>query len=201
MSHLLDLFTTALAVVAAALPALPVVLLFLLAYALRMKKRGLRASAVRFWGLGLLGLYLLGVALVTLVPHLTGFLFAGGQVARHASLVPLAGIAQMARLAQSGGFTTFLYNVAGNILLFVPLGLLAPLLFGPCARFGRLLLLGAGASAAIEAIQFVIGGHTDIDDLLLNTAAGALCFHPAAIKKGPPVGGPFLSSLVYTISR
>ena len=67
------------------------------------------------------------------------------------------------------GLWPFLYHVLGNLLWFVPLGLL-------CERRGavRILLLGAALSGLVEILQYLLGtGQLDVDDLLLN-ALGAL---------------------------
>jgi len=66
-------------------------------------------------------------------------------------------------------------NLAGNILLFVPLGLLVPLLYprlGSLVRTGGLAL---GSSLLIECIQLATGlGGCDVDDVLLNAVGGLL---------------------------
>ena len=68
-----------------------------------------------------------------------------------------------------GGAWNLIYNIAGNILWFVPLGLL---LGRGSAR--RALLMGAAFSLAIEISQYIlITGMTDIDDIIFN-AAGSL---------------------------
>lgn len=63
-----------------------------------------------------------------------------------------------------------------NIVLFLPLGILTPLLRGN----RRPLLFTAGAGAAfsllIELIQLLNNRSTDIDDLLLNTMGAILGF-------------------------
>lgn len=66
------------------------------------------------------------------------------------------------------------YNIWGNLLGFVPLGLLLPLAF-PWFRHGiKLLLAGFIISLGYETTQLLTGlGVWDVDDLLLNTG-GAL---------------------------
>lgn len=63
-----------------------------------------------------------------------------------------------------------------NIVLFLPLGILAPLLRGK----QRTLLFAAGAGAAfsllIEVSQLLNNRSTDIDDLILNTTGAILGF-------------------------
>lgn len=68
-----------------------------------------------------------------------------------------------------------------NILVFVPLGLLAPLLLRR-PTWWRVLLLVAAGSLAIEVVQLITsdlagGGHiADINDWFFNTLGGALGF-------------------------
>ena len=60
-------------------------------------------------------------------------------------------------------------NLAGNIGMFVPLGVLPPLLWPCLRRLPRLLLSAAAVIAAVEAVQlFTLLGSCDVDDLLLN---------------------------------
>ncbi len=63
-------------------------------------------------------------------------------------------------------------NLAGNVLLFMPFGLMFPLVSkfeGETTVFGMLL------SLFIEAAQFILAmGYTDIDDLILNTLGAFL---------------------------
>ena len=60
-------------------------------------------------------------------------------------------------------------NLAGNVVMFVPLGIFLPRLFVRLRRFWRTLLCAAVLVAAVEAVQlFTRLGSCDIDDLLLN---------------------------------
>jgi glycopeptide antibiotics resistance protein len=64
-------------------------------------------------------------------------------------------------------------NIGGNIIGFVPLGILLPLLFGVFRNF--FLLTGAVffTSLSFETVQLLLGtGVFDVDDLILNTAGG-----------------------------
>lgn len=83
----------------------------------------------------------------------------------HLALVPLVG-----------------YEVADalmNVAVFVPLGVLVPLL-GARASWWRTVLVAAGVSLGIEVTQLVTahllgGGHlADVNDLLFNVLGGAL---------------------------
>lgn len=75
-------------------------------------------------------------------------------------------------------------NLVGNIILFIPMGFLLPVLFTNMRRFGYVVLTGCLVSVSIESTQwlsrfFSIYRFVDIDDVLLNTlgtAAGYLLF-------------------------
>lgn len=59
-------------------------------------------------------------------------------------------------------------NLAGNILAFVPIGILVPLLRRDLS-LGFTFCVGFALSAAIELTQYFTGlGSCDIDDLILN---------------------------------
>ena len=55
----------------------------------------------------------------------------------------------------------------GNLLLFLPFGILYPL-FDLKATWKRTLLTGAGISVAIELLQPIFGRIFDINDIALN---------------------------------
>ena len=66
-------------------------------------------------------------------------------------------------------------NLAGNILLFLPLGFFPPALSPGFRRFWKTLLLAAGLVAAVEILQALTGvGRCDVDDLLLNVLGAGL---------------------------
>ncbi|ANS75274.1 hypothetical protein AWM70_12220 [Paenibacillus yonginensis] len=69
-----------------------------------------------------------------------------------------------------------LRNLAGNILLFMPLGFSIPLRF-KLNRPGKVILLGFLTSFLVEVIQFFTFIRSfDVDDLMLNTLGASLGF-------------------------
>lgn len=84
------------------------------------------------------------------------------------NLIPFATIRQQLRLL-GGPWSRFaVTNLAGNVLLFIPLGLL-PALGRKPRRSGWYLLAAALLIAAVEAAQLLLRvGSADIDDWLLN---------------------------------
>ena len=68
-------------------------------------------------------------------------------------------------------------QVTLNVLLFVPLGFLLPLVFpDKFNRFWKVALCALCTTFSIEAIQYFIGRSADIDDILANTFGGMLGF-------------------------
>ncbi|MFB0919473.1 MAG: VanZ family protein [Oscillospiraceae bacterium] len=65
-------------------------------------------------------------------------------------------------------------NFWGNIVLFIPFGLLLVLISKRCQKLHITLLAGAGLSLFIELLQLFGTRGTDIDDVILNTM-GTLC--------------------------
>ncbi len=76
---------------------------------------------------------------------------------------------------RTGSWRLFLWNVVGNVCVFVPFGVLLPMLFKKCQKFIPVLLLSFELSLVIEIVQLVTRvGSFDVDDLLLNTIGGIL---------------------------
>ncbi len=63
----------------------------------------------------------------------------------------------------------YLENSILNVLLFVPAGFLAPLLWEEFRGFSKTALFGAGLSLAVETLQIFTLRLTDVDDLIMNT--------------------------------
>lgn len=60
-------------------------------------------------------------------------------------------------------------NLVGNVVMFIPLGALPPVLWKRFRALWKMTLLGFFTSCAIECIQLFIDRSVDIDDVLLNT--------------------------------
>lgn len=61
-------------------------------------------------------------------------------------------------------------NIAGNIVAFVPLGILLPVLITAKPTLTKITAIGLSISLAFEVIQLITGlGIFDVDDLILNT--------------------------------
>lgn len=78
------------------------------------------------------------------------------------NLIPFVGMAADGR------------NTLLNVLLFVPLGVLLPMLFAPYQKFRKTLLFSLAMTCAIELMQLLTFRATDINDVIANTVGGVL---------------------------
>lgn len=68
-------------------------------------------------------------------------------------------------------------NLAGNVLLFIPVGFLLPKVSKALQNFLRFFLLCFAIMLAVELLQLVtLLGSFDVDDLILNLAGMSLGF-------------------------
>lgn len=74
-----------------------------------------------------------------------------------------------------------------NIIMFVPMGFLLPLLWANCSRLWKTVLFCFVFSLVIELMQLFNHRATDIDDLLMNTIGGAVGY--AVYKAVYLIGG------------
>ena len=74
-------------------------------------------------------------------------------------------------------FSTDTYTISYilNIIMFMPLGFLLPMIWRRC-RFHQVLLIGMLSSLAIEIMQLFNWRVSDIDDLLMNTRGAVIGF-------------------------
>ena len=71
------------------------------------------------------------------------------------------------------GFWVAFLNLAGNVIGFIPFGMILPVIWPKTGSFVRILLLSFEFSLCVEIIQLVWKvGSFDVDDLLLNTLGG-----------------------------
>ena len=118
--------------------------------------------------LALLLVYLIALAILTLRP-----VGAGEESNVRVNLKPFATILPALR----HGPGTFVFaNLVGNLLAFVPLGLLLPIAFRRLA-WPLVIVAGLLLSVAIETTQYMLSinlGHgyraADIDDVIVNVA-------------------------------
>ncbi|MFC0004477.1 VanZ family protein [Micromonospora siamensis] len=88
-----------------------------------------------------------------------------GAVPGRVSLVPLRDLVTMGPL-----------GIAGNLVILAALGFFAPMRFAALASLPRVLAFGAGCSALVETLQYVLrlDRVSSVDDVLVNAVGAAL---------------------------
>lgn len=98
------------------------------------------------------------------------------------------------------GSPLFMYNVIGNIAIFIPFGYFVSG-YVKASRVSHILLISLITSLTVELVQLQIGRSFDIDDIILNVSGSVIGFlffiGLTAIKKHLPRF--FQSDLVYNI--
>lgn len=73
------------------------------------------------------------------------------------------------------GFNAMLVNVVGNVVCFIPFGILLPLNVRRLDRFVSVMMITFIFSLLIESVQLITRtGSFDVDDILLNTFGGII---------------------------
>ncbi len=74
-----------------------------------------------------------------------------------------------------------------NILLFVPMGIFLPMLYGELDQIGKIAMVGLLVSMSIEIAQMFGTGATDINDLITNTLGACVGYGIyRAVRKAIP---------------
>lgn len=112
--------------------------------------------------------------------HSIDFTDYAGRLSRNINLVPFRTVKLFIRLAKystdSASLALAVRNLAGNIVLFIPLGFL-PAIFPQLKSFVRFIITVSLCIAAVEILQFVtLLGSCDIDDLILNVSGAVIGF-------------------------
>ena len=144
----------------------------------RLSRLGLTSTPPREGAMALFWVFCGGMALLTLTPrwfHLLSIL-----ADRPDSLPAFftRGSVNLTPLRTFGLEPWTLYILLGNIIMFLPIGFFAALLWRG-VTWRRVLVIGFFTTLFIECWQLLIGRSFDVDDLLLNTLGvllgGLLC--------------------------
>ena len=101
------------------------------------------------------------------------------QLAGRVNLVPFSSMGSMLRTLWYNPYPavlwTVVYNIGGNIIMFVPLGFFLRALVSRCHKFWRCMGAVAVIMTAVELCQlFTLRGFCEIDDLILNLLGAAI---------------------------
>ncbi|CDZ75516.1 hypothetical protein ING2D1G_1378 [Peptoniphilus sp. ING2-D1G] len=73
-------------------------------------------------------------------------------------------------------------NILGNVLIFVPMGFMLPLLYEDLRSYKKTLIFTMIICMLVETIQFFVGRSVDIDDLMLNVVGASIGYLVYKIK-------------------
>ena len=101
------------------------------------------------------------------------------QLAGRVNLIPLASVGRMLRTLwynpRPQVLWTVVYNIGGNIAMFVPLGFVLRGLFPGCRRFRRCMGAVAVIMTTVELCQLLtLRGFCEFDDVMLNLLGAAI---------------------------
>lgn len=116
-----------------------------------------------------LAAYLVYLVYLTFFDHIYGRAFFHRRV----NLIPFRTIDWY--IMNSNNRKIMLINIVGNIVAFMPMGFLLPLVSERMIKWSKVMMTALLATLTIEIVQYAFGvGVTDIDDVILNMAgAGA----------------------------
>ena len=88
-----------------------------------------------------------------------------------AEMIPLRiNLKPLVHLFEYGSFRDMIWNVVGNTAMFIPSGIILPVVYRKLNNFWKVIAVGALISLCIEFLQLPFASRaSDIDDLLLNT--------------------------------
>lgn len=91
----------------------------------------------------------------------------------------------LVHLFDFGSARDIIWNVVGNAAMFIPSGIVLPVVYGNLDRFRKVVAAGAFISLCIEILQLPFSSRaSDIDDLILNTLGVAVGYGIyAAVKR------------------
>lgn len=108
----------------------------------------------------------------------------GAERAYHYNLVLLKEIKRFIVHRDSIGSMAVTLNLAGNVVAFVPFGLMVPAMREKSRSLWRMALWTFQLSLMVEVVQLVFKvGSFDVDDMLLNTVGGVLGYLMFAVLR------------------
>ena len=101
------------------------------------------------------------------------------QLVGRVNLIPFSSMGSMLRVLWHHPYPavlwTVVYNIGGNIVMFVPLGFFLRALVPGCRRFWRCMGTVAVIMTIVELCQlFTLRGFCEVDDVILNLLGAAI---------------------------
>lgn len=175
------------------LAALPPLILWRVVAVRRQRKRGLRPNMWHEAGVLLFSLFIVGLCQSTLLPQIRfgpgGVRLDMGDPSQNwINPIPFRILYDTyTEVTRYRNYSYLVVSFLGNIGVFIPLGLLPPLLWARLDGARRCAALGFCTSLFIELCQLPLNRCSDVDDLILNTLGtliGFLLYR--ALKKSAP---------------
>ena len=124
---------------------------------------------------------------------------AAGSVERAIGVIPFKSLYDM--VISGASVIRILENVGGNIAIFIPLGLLLPIIQKD--RPQKVILCGLAVSMLFEIIQYALAlGSSDIDDLIFNTSGvmiGYLLYKIVRLRSHTDITAGFSTIVLVTV--
>ena len=99
------------------------------------------------------------------------FLLGYESAVGRSNFTPFETIMLYVNLLGSPMHTIAVYNLVGNIVLFVPFGVYIPLIWRKLQTLWKMIIVSIVIPLFIETTQYFIGRSIDVDDVILNTIA------------------------------
>lgn len=143
----------------------------------RLTAADLRSGMVREVTLALFWMFCGGMAVITLLPRwvVSSFIDVANGHPWNVGGYPFfaQGSVNFQLFRTFRGDNWSVYNLLGNVIMFLPFGFFPALLWRKYTWW-RALLTGFAVTAFIECCQLCVGRAFDVDDLLLNTVGAML---------------------------
>ena len=137
-----------------------------------MKKDAKLSNSALWSGRVLYLIYVAGLCYCLFFADGWGRIF--GQENYRYNLIPFREIERFWTYRHELGIRSF-FNLAGNILGFVPAGFFIPILWKKKPKFWYTMFITLNMSFQVEILQLICKvGSFDIDDMILNTIGGML---------------------------
>ena len=164
----------------------PLASVALVGFGVLLRTHGMgRAAAERYRRGALWALFVYYLAILSVMLFFGGLFHLDRAWGGAVNLEPFYTISRFWRHFCRTGSLTSLFNLLGNVVILIPLGVLLPVLFRPMRRIWLAVPLLAAVCAGVEWLQWYTGfGVADVDDSILNFAGALAGWTVARLVQG-----------------
>lgn len=91
------------------------------------------------------------------------------------NLIPFNTIIRYFKYFHLFTFSNWFLNIFGNIIIFIPFGIILPIIRPYFNKLWKVLIITLIVTMAVEVIQHLtLVGELDVDDIILNTAGATM---------------------------